>query len=259
MRPLLAPALFFLCAVLLGPPASAQTAPDAAKGPGMETEALDALKAMATRLTEAKTLSFTAVATYQHPAMNGQPLWYTTLSDVTLQRPNHLRIVTPGDGPATEFYYDGKTMIAYDPNANLAAVAPAPADLDGMIKLAYDRAAIYFPFVDLLVADPLKAITEDLTSAFFIGQSHVVGSTTTDMIAVAGPNIEAQLWIGADDHLPRLIRAIYPKDPGREQHSVAFYHWQLDGKLPPGAFVSAKAAKAPHIDFAKPEPAAKTN
>lgn len=243
--------------VLLGSSAQAQPAPP--KGPGMETEAVDILKAMAARLTAAKTLRFTAVVTYQHPAMTGQPLWYTTISEVALERPNHLRIITPGDGPPTEFYYDGKTMTAYDPRANLAAVAPAPADLDGMIKLAYDKAAIYFPFVDLIVADPFKAITEDLTWAFYIGQSHVVGSTVTDMIAVGGPNIEAQLWIGAEDHLPRLIRAVYPKDPGGEQHSVAFYHWVLNGKLAPGGFASAKAAKAPRIEFAKPEPEAKKN
>ena len=35
--------------------------------------------------------------------------------DVTMQRPDKLKILMPGDGPASEFYYDGKAMMAYAP------------------------------------------------------------------------------------------------------------------------------------------------
>ena len=31
------------------------------------------------------------------------------------------------DGPASEFYYDGKKMMAYAPAENLVAIADAPA------------------------------------------------------------------------------------------------------------------------------------
>jgi hypothetical protein len=32
-------------------------------------------------------------------------------------------VITSGDGPASEFYYDGKVMMAFEPAANLVAVA----------------------------------------------------------------------------------------------------------------------------------------
>ena len=35
-------------------------------------------------------------------------------------------VVVPGDGPASEFYYDGKEMIAFAPAENLVAVTAAP-------------------------------------------------------------------------------------------------------------------------------------
>ena len=71
-------------------------------------------------------------------------------------------MITSGDGPASEFYYDGKTMTAFAPAENLLAVADAPATIDAALKAAYDSAAIYFPFTDLVVADPYKDIAEGL-------------------------------------------------------------------------------------------------
>ena len=96
--------------------------------PVLEPKAIDLLKAMSARLASARTMTFTAVSTYESPSHIGPPLAYTTISEVTLQRPDKLRVMTPGDGPASEFYYDGKTMMAYMPAENLVAVAEAPAD-----------------------------------------------------------------------------------------------------------------------------------
>jgi hypothetical protein len=43
-------------------------------------------------------------------------------------------VITEGDGPPTEFYYDGKQMIAYALQEDLAAVADAPPTIDEMLK-----------------------------------------------------------------------------------------------------------------------------
>jgi hypothetical protein len=126
-------------------------------------------------------MSFTAVTTYESRAGNGQPLYFTTLSAVEVQRPNKLRVITRGDDPTSEFYFDGKTMMAYSPAADFVAVAGAPATIGETITAAYDKAAIFFPFADLIVADPYKNLSEGLTSAFLVGQSHVVGDGANGM------------------------------------------------------------------------------
>jgi len=219
---------------------------------GLEPKAVAILKAASDRLAAAKTLSFTAVATYESPARTGQPLAYTSLFHVLLQRPNRLRVISPGDGPPSEFYYDGKTVMAYAPAANLVAVAQAPPTIDEMLKAAYDVAAIYFPFTDLIVADPYKAIAERAKVAFYMGQSQVVGGTTTDIVVVANDAVQAQIWIGAKDHLPRMVRATYFDEPGNYRHTVAFSDWVLDAPIPPDRFTSARAAAAPRMQFAAP-------
>ena len=76
---------------------------------------MDLLKAASDRLAAAKSMSFTAVASYEYPSQLGPPILYTVRYDVTMQRPDKLRVIIPGDGPASEFYYDGKSMMAYAP------------------------------------------------------------------------------------------------------------------------------------------------
>jgi hypothetical protein len=241
-------------AVLLasGPVRAAQ--PEAAN-PALEPKALALLKAAGDRLAATHTLTFTAVATYESPSRLGPPLAYTIQSDVTLQRPDKLRVISPGDGPASEFYYDGKSMTALAPAENLVAVAAAPPTIDAALDAAYDLGAIYFPFSDVVVADPYAGMAAGLKLAFYIGQSKIVAGTVTDMVAFVSDRVFAQIWIGADDHLPRRLRAMYRDDPARLRHDIVFSDWQIDQPLAPDAFVSAKAAMATRIDFARPDPA----
>jgi hypothetical protein len=174
--------------------------------------------------------------------------------DVTMQRPDKLRILTPGDGPASEFYYDGKTMVAYAPAENLAAVAAAPPTVDAALQAAFRDAAIYFPFTDLLAADPYAALTDSAILAFYIGPSSVIGGTKTDMVAWANNDVFMQIWIGADDKLPRRIRAMFSADPLGLRHELELSNWQLDPAVSPDTFASAKAQSAGRMAFASPAP-----
>jgi hypothetical protein len=220
---------------------------------GLEPKAVDILKAASARLAAAKTMSFTAIVSYESPSRFGPPLIYSTKSEVTLQRPDKLKVITLGDGPPSEFYYDGKTMMAFAPNENLVAVADAPPTIDAALQAAYDSAAIYFPFDDVIVADPYKDLADRMKVAFYIGQSIVVDGVTTDMVAVITGDVFMQAWIGTEDKLPRRIYAVYLNDPARLRHVLALSNWKLDGEIPAGSFASTRAAAAQHMAFARPD------
>jgi hypothetical protein len=248
------------CSLLLALPVAAETTEAVAKASAsqavtveLEPRAVEIIKAMSTRLTEAQSIRFTAIVSEESPSRLGPALVYTTRSDVVLQRPNKLKVITPGDGPPHEFYFDGTTIVAYSPAVDLVAMAEAPATVTGALKLAFETAAIYFPFTDLIVDDPYEAISSDMQLAFFIGQSKVVGNTTTDMIAYANGDVFVQAWIGTDDRLPRMMRAVFADDPLRLRHQVEFSDWKLDGVAKGESFASDKAAKARRIPFARPD------
>jgi hypothetical protein len=197
-------------------------------------------------------MSFTAIVTYENPSRLAFPLAYGTKSEVLLQRPDKLRVLTLFDGPASEFYYNGKTMMAFAPTENLVAVAAAPATVDAMLETAYHSASVYFPFDDVIVTDPYKDIAQGLSVAFYVGQSRIVGGTTTDIVAYDSGGVFIEAWIGAEDKLPRLLRAIYDDDPLHLRHVLVFSDWKLDVTVPNDAFSSSAAASAKRIPFASP-------
>ena len=238
------------------PPAAAkaparQAAPKAIK-PVVEQRAMDLLKATSARLAAAKSMSFTAVVNEEYPSLYGPPIAYPVRYDVTMQRPDKLKVLQSGAGPASEFYYDSKTIMAYAPDANLVAVADAPPTIEDALRLARDRADIYYPFTDLLVADPYAALTDGVVLAFYIGLSGAVGGVPTEMLAWANKDVFLQIWIGAEDKLPRRLRAFYAADPLQLRHEMELSNWKLDGTMAAEDFTSAKAKAGQPMAFAKP-------
>ncbi len=218
----------------------------------IEPAAMAIVKAMTDKLAAAKSMSFTAFATYESPDRTGLPLAYTTLSQVTMQRPDKLKVINLGDGPRTEFYYDGKTVQAYEPAAKLVASVAAPNTTDAMLHAAFQRAAIYFPFTDLIVSDPFKTISDNVQVAFVVGKSTVVGGVTTDIVVLVGKFAHIQLWIGSDDKLPRMARAIFLEDPAHYRHTVQFSDWKIDPTLAADTFTFTPPAGTASIPFAPP-------
>jgi hypothetical protein len=231
--------------------------------PALEPKAIEILKASSERLAAAHTMSFIALETYESPSRQGHPLVFANKFEVTLQRPDKLRVITPGDGPASEFYYNGKTMTAYAPAENLIAVADAPPTIDAAMEAAYRLSGTYFPFDDLIVADPYKDMAEGLKLAYYVGQSRIagdigqshIGDPTTDMVAYIDNGVFIQVWIGVEDKLPRVIHAIYLDDPAGLRHNLLLSNWKLDPAVPADTFApGAHAASAKHIPFAHPHP-----
>jgi hypothetical protein len=220
----------------------------------LEPKAIEVLKATGARLAAAHTLSFTAVETFESLSRQGVPLVFANKYEVTLQRPDKLRVILAGDGPASEFYYDGKTMMALAPAENLIAVADAPRTIDATLEAIYHKAAMYFPFTDLIVADSYGDLAPGLKHAYYIGQSMAFGGTTTDMVAYAGDGVFVQMAVGSEDKLPRVIHAIYLDDPDRLRHNLLLSDWQIDSPVSADVFTSSKAASAKRIEFAHPHP-----
>ncbi|RTL86165.1 MAG: DUF2092 domain-containing protein [Hyphomicrobiales bacterium] len=227
------------------------TPPSTVSPAAIAPAALDILKGMSETLAKANSLSVKIRRSFDEPASNGQPLFYMIDSNVSLQRPDKLKVVVLGDGPPSEFYYDGKEFAVFLPAANMIAVETAPPHLEQMLEAAYDKAGIYFPFVDFIVADPYAAITEKLTSAFVVGRSNAVGGTATDVVAISNPDFHAQLWIGAKDKLPRLVWITPVNGKEKSRSMIEFSNWEIN----PARLKLARApgaAKAGRIKFEKP-------
>jgi hypothetical protein len=221
----------------------------------LEPKAIEILKAASARLAGARTLSFTAVIADEAPSRLGPPLLYASRADVSLQRPDRLRVVSSGAGPRSEVLVNGTELSAWAPAEGLLARAKVPPTIDGALEAAHGLAHIYFPFTDLVVADPYGDLAPDLRLAFYIGRTRAVGGVETDMIAYATDEVFIQAWIGVEDRLPRRVRAIYLMDGGNLRHEMELSGWKIDAKVPASTFtLPAAALKAKPIPFERPTP-----
>jgi hypothetical protein len=221
----------------------------------LEPKAIEILKAASARLSEARTLSFTAVIADEAPSLLGPPLLYASRADVSLQRPDRLRVVSSGAGPRSEVLVNGTELSAWAPAEGLLARAKVPPTIEGALEAAHGLAHIYFPFTDIVVADPYGDLAPELCLAFYIGRTQAVGGVETDMIAYATDEVFIQAWIGVEDRLPRRFRAIYLMDGGNLRHEMELSEWRVDPKLPASTFtLPAAALKAKPIPFERPTP-----
>lgn len=220
--------------------------------PVVEPPAMELLKAMGAHLAAAKAMTFTAVVGYEYPSRLGPPIVYTTRYDVTMQRPDRLRVVMPGDGPASEFMLDGSRMIAFAPAENLAAIADAPPTIDAALLTAFNTASIYFPFTDLVLSDPSAIFMKNPKVAFVVGPSGVVGDVRTDMVVWGNDDVFLQVWIGTEDRLPRRVRAMFRGDRLGLRHDMELMNWRIDPVMPADAFATGKAEAAGRMAFAAP-------
>src|SRR5436190_4015276 len=163
-------ALGVLGVLLLGTAdASAQPAVQAARTqarPPLQPQAVDVLKAVGARLAAAHTVSVVAVETIETVSGAQGPSVSTKRSDVTLQRPDKLRVLVSGGAtPQSASYCNGNTMMTYSPDDKTLVIAKAPPTITECLRLAYRASAIDPSFIDVIVADSYNELIPGLTRA----------------------------------------------------------------------------------------------
>lgn len=233
------------------PPAATSQGAEAQIQLVKDPRALAALKVMSDRLSGAK--SFTFHAHNSVPMLGPNLQWVTLLGTarVALERPNKLFIERGGDQTPIEVYYDGKTFALNEPRAKLFAEAPAPATIDATLAELLGPSLAGFPYLELLLADPYAALTASLGGALYVGHSTVDG-VKTEHLAFRGPGVDWEIWIGAEDKLPRLVQAKYVDLGKAPAITTRFTDWKLDAPIPASTFTLGKAAGAQQIELARP-------
>ena len=222
--------------------ASAQ--PETMKDP----KALALLRKMSDRLGGARIFTFKARTSREVLLGNGVHATFFNDVRVAVKRPDKLAATRTGTLPELRFAYDGVAMTASVPGKGLWTTAPAPPTIEAMLVAAFEQAGLSFPADEVLVADPFAAVTKDLTSASWIGQSILAGRKA-DHIVLASPGLELQYWLDVKTGLPVASAVVYVDDPSKPHFYIEYLEWRLDAKLPASTFALPKPSGVTQVEF----------
>jgi hypothetical protein len=222
--------------------------------PAIDERAITVLGTMSQTLARASSLSFRAESAIPIASPTGQWVHVFGASRVLLRRPDRLYVETRGDLFPHNFYYDGKRVTMYAPDQNFYATEEMSGRVHDVLLRMFEKHGNYFPFADVLHFEIHTAMTHSVTSAQFVGTS-TLGGVKTDHLAFAGGGLEWEIWIGAEDHLPRLLNVTFAEVTGRPHNSVAFADWQLEpADVSDSKFTFEAPADAVQIEFRNPGP-----
>jgi hypothetical protein len=152
-----------------------------------------------------------------------------------------------GDQVPMEVYYNGRIVTLCAPVEKLYAEIAAPATIDATLREAFDVAEHGFPYVEVLLADPYVALSADLKGALFVGESTIDG-VRTEHLALTGHGVDWEIWIGAEDKLPRLVQVKHLDIEKVPTVTTRFFDWKLNPTIPEARFTFAGAGDAQRIE-----------
>jgi hypothetical protein len=215
-------------------------------------QATGLLKEMSKTLASAKTLHFKTRSLVPFKSASGDYVTIIGASDVMREGKDKLAIETGGDLFPYRLYFDGKTVTAFAQKDNVYAQREAPGTIDTLMEQAAKKGGVpMFVFADLVSADPYAAMAKGLQRAMIVGTSTVDGVETRH-VAVHGKQLNWEMWIGTEDHLPRLLTLTDKNDANRPTYTLLLQGWEVDKSLPENAFAFQAPPDAMKVPFRDP-------
>ena len=231
-----------MAAALLSGNASAQPT-------GVEPRADKVLRNMTAYVSGLEKFSVTTENTLEVVTTEGQKIQFTAPASMTVARPDKLVAQRRGDIVDQMMYYDGKSLTLYNPSSRHYATVPAPATLDAMLQLAYERLDLVAPGADLIDTRSYERLMQDVRSGVYLGTAVVAGQRCHHL-AYRAIEVDWQLWVREGDQPAPCRYVITSKTVvGAPQFAVQVLKWDTSPDVSEARFrfVAPKGAKA--IEF----------
>jgi hypothetical protein len=170
----------------------------------MDSQAIDAFKAMSKHLKNAKTLSFTTSDWREAADAFGIKELRSRTGMVVIQRPNRFYArALRDDGRETQVWFDGESLsvaVSGVKGAQYASIAaPKGAKtIDGILDHVIDEYDYVLQLGDLFYSDVHATLEDALLSAVYLGR-RLVGGRPCHHLSLEFAGADAQLWVQDGD------------------------------------------------------------
>lgn len=231
----------------VAPALSAATSGNAVKNP-VDPEAL--LFAMSDFMAAAKSFSVNMLTGYDVVQDSGQKIEFLEGREITLARPDKLRVNGYGGNGRTELLlFDGTNMTILDGAAGVYSQVAQPGSVNDAIMYFVRDLQMRLPLSALLTTQVTQEFRDRLVTIDYVDWTTVLGEPAHHL-AGQMDNVDFQIWIAdSDEPLPLRIVLTYP-DPGLPQFWADFYDWNLRPAIAAKTFKTDLPATARQIPFA---------
>jgi len=222
---------------------------EAPKKPIIDPEADKVLHQLSDHNKQVNSAIFRLSDTIDDVQADGRKLQFAHIRELTVARPNKLKVETTGDVTSRTLWIDGKTLTVLERDKNVYAQIPDPGTINQAIDLLQEKFNMSLPAADLLAADVYKAMTEGCEAINYVGLGYV-GDEKCHHLAFTRDNIDWQMWITAGNKpAPRKMVITYKRLPGEPQYTMQLLKIEYDPKINDSVFAAQIPKGADKIEF----------
>jgi hypothetical protein len=217
----------------------------------IEEYAIEVLTRSIDYLANLKQMRLTAEFGFDVLQETGQMIEFGSRQEVTVQRPDHLRVdFSRRDGVAGHVVYDGKEIVLFNPEHAVYAKAPFKGKVDDAFDFLAEELERPVPLRDFFATDLNELMISKIDAALYVGES-TVGGVLCDHLAMRNENVDFQLWVAQGDKpLPRRMIITYKNEEGQPQFWSQFLKWDTSPEIKKGDFSYTPPKGAERIPFA---------
>jgi hypothetical protein len=237
-----------LLLLLAGPARSARD--DKMASPSVDAEAMKSIERMSDFLTRAKQFKVTIDVGYDIVQEWGQKIEFGETRELTVRRPDRLRVDTTNrDGAKSGVVFDGSEIAAFDMKDKVYATVAKPGSLDDAVSYFVDDLGMRLPMAAVVQGRLAQDAKEWARDVRYVETSSIAG-VPCDHVALHGDWEDVQLWIARGDR-PLLQRMVitYTRAEGKPQFWAQLGKWDLAPDVSDSVFAFTPAEGATKIAF----------
>jgi len=162
--------------------------------PRVDPEAMRILKSMSDFLGSHDQFTYNVVNMREDLTRSGHRVDHEIASKVTVDRPNKLKVVREGHLIDQEIFYNGDSIVIFEPNKKIYSKVVAPDTINATLRFARKELGIGYPAADLIYSDTFPLLTKGVISATVVGKEMIAGHRC-DHLLFTLPGVDFQIWI----------------------------------------------------------------
>jgi hypothetical protein len=215
-----------------------------------DAAALKSIERLSDFIAGTKQFSVTVDVAYDVVQEWGQKLEFGETRQVTLRRPDRLKVeTTERDGDVSGVVFDGREIAAFNLKDKVYATTPQPGSIDDAIAYFVDDLGMRLPMASILQGHLAKDVKSWARDVRYVEEASI-GGVACDHVALHGDWEDVQLWIARGDR-PLLQRMVitYHRAEGKPQFSAQLRDWNLSPDVADAVFAFTPPAGAAKIAF----------